>query len=77
MRFQGKGLEFVGKKKETQPIRFKMPEHNYSNRKEVAIDCANDQLTDGWMFSGHLSSKNSFTGTGDDIYCNSTIYRYV
>jgi len=75
--FNVKSLEFIGKEKETKPISFKMPTHNYENRKDIAIGCANKILSDGWMFNKYLGSKDSFTGHGDDVYCNSTAYRYV
>jgi hypothetical protein len=70
-------LGAVGKEKETMPFSFKMPEHDYHNRNKVANDYAKKALTDGWIFNGYLGSKGSFTGQGDDIRCNSTIYRYV
>ena len=70
-------LQFVGMKKERMPFSFKMPKHDYSNRKEIANKYAENALTDGWIFNGYLGSQDSFTGSGDDIYCNSTIYRYV
>lgn len=72
-----RNLQFVGMKKERIPFSFKMPKHDYSNRKEVANAHAKTLLDDGWVFNGYLGSKDSFTGSGDEIYCNSSIHRYI
>ena len=72
-----KSLELVGKKKEQKHISFNMPKHNYENRNDIAMKYAKEILKDGWLFNGYLGSKDSFTGHGDDVQCNSTIYRYI
>ncbi len=56
-----RGLQNVGKKKERMPVTFQMPDHaDYSNRKEVAKEIAQDQVPAGWLVSDYFDSQNSF-----------------
>lgn len=55
-----RGLKNVGKKKERNTIKFKMPKCGYSERKEIAYQEALKHTPEGWIPSSYFSSKGSF-----------------
>lgn len=74
-KFEVRGLENVGKKRETEPLKFPIP--GVLEKKEKALELLPSYIPDGWKASMYFHSRNSFTTEGDQHYANTTIYRWV
>lgn len=71
-----KGLENVGKKRESKTIEFEMSENNHRS-KEEAIRLSKEVTPDGWICSGYFGSKDSFFRINGKPYARTTISRWV
>ena len=80
--FECRGLKNVGKLYEIKPFTFLMPEHNYSNRKEIAEKETERVTPYGWETYTYFSSQDSFVrknieGGDIEVWANTHIYRWV
>lgn len=70
-------LEYVGMKREHKTFEFEMPEHNWNNQKEIAIQTIRKVCPRGWEPYEHFGSQDSFfTKDGKDM-AKTTIVRWV
>lgn len=77
--FITRGLDRIGKVKETRNLTFVMPEAlNYSNRKDTASKLAIENTPAGWEPSLYFESKGSFvSGEGGVEWANTSMSRWV
>lgn len=72
-----KKLDLVGKTVERDNIEFKLPECNFSNRKEAAkVEC-NLIVVDGWVLNDNFSSQNSFFQKGGNDWARARLIRWI
>ena len=76
-----KNLDKVGKVREQDKIKFKMPDNQFHN-KDVAREEAAKHTPEGWEFSGHFGPQNSFftvqTDEGErEDWATTSIMRWV
>jgi hypothetical protein len=72
-----RGLQNVGKTKETDRIMFEMPKHNYNDTKEVAILEAQKNTPKGWECDTYFGSQGSFYQKNGRSWATTLIYRWV
>ena len=74
-----RGLQNVGKQKETMPLEFLVcPKGNpIGDRKKVAKDLAIANTPNGWTPDLYFDSQKSFYHEGTELWARTNIYRYV
>ena len=72
-----RGLDKVGKVCETEPLEFELPEHNYSNRKEIACAEAIKLIPEGWVASEYYGGQTSFFEVDGKTWARTTMDRWV
>ena len=70
-------LSNVGKTKKTDTITFELPNHSYSNKKEIAILEAKNRTPIGWEFETYFGSQGSFFQKDGKSWATTGIYRWV
>jgi hypothetical protein len=70
-------LNRVGKKMEHKSLSFPIPETDYNNRKEVAINEVKKYLPEGWNADNYFSSQDSFFFKDNKPFARTTIRRWV
>ena len=75
--FDVRGLDLIGKTKETKTFIFKIPRANYMMDKQEVIDIGEGEIPEGWRMSKYFNSQNSFFVEDDIYYARTSIYRYV
>jgi len=68
-------LDKVGKQLEFKTLKFDLPEHTLSNRKEVAIKEALRVCPEGWVPDEYFGSQDSFVHDGRGKTIASTLIR--
>ena len=76
--FEARGLDNVGKVRETKTIKFKIADdYIYSGRKPLAIEKAKKHTPDGWVASEYYGSQNSFFIKLNEQWATTSITRWV
>ena len=70
-------LDKVGKQKEQETLRFRMPDFNFMTRKEVAHREALRICPEGWEPSNYYGSQGSFYVVDGEEYATTIISRWV
>ena len=72
-----RGIENVGKKRETMAIEVEIPKNIYTNRKETAYVLAKKCTPKGWQCSKFFGSQSSFFEREGKSYAKTTATRWV
>jgi len=72
-----RGLENVGKKRESMPIIFEMTAVDYDVKVDTAIKLAEEAAPEGWVCSSYFGSQDSFFYKDGKYYGRTTAYRWV
>ena len=72
-----RGLENVGKSKETMKIEFEIPDASYITGKDKVKEIAVLNTPEGWTCSSYFSSQNSFFQKDDKYFARTTASRWV
>jgi hypothetical protein len=72
-----RGLDNVGKTKQTDSIHFKMPPSTQHNDKGVACLEAAKNTPNGWRFESYFGSQGSFYRVDGESWATTLIYRWV
>ena len=72
-----RGLQNVGKVRESKHIEFPIGKDNYMDRKKVASEIVKDYTPEGWTASTYFGSQNSFFTRGDVCWARTSITRWV
>ena len=73
-----KGLQYVGKNRESMPLTFPMPDGSGFRDKDAAIAEAEKIAPAGWFVDNYFSSQSSFYKADDGKqWARTTAYRYV
>ncbi len=79
-----KGIELIGKNRETSKHEFKIPAELYNRRykerdyfDKAAQELAQSQLTDGWIADSYFGSQGSFFQKDGERWARVTIRRWV
>ncbi len=70
-------LNKIGKKHGNKTFVFELPDANYMNRKEVAIETIKTVCPDGWTPDIYFGSQNSFFRQDGKEFARVTIRRWV
>jgi hypothetical protein len=73
---EARGLENVGKTKESKELIFELPNDTYSAR-EVAPKTCQNFADPGWTASPYFNSQNSFFKKDDKQFARTHQYRFV
>ena len=71
-----RGLNNVGKTKQTDSIHFKMPAVGFRDEEVARLEAAKN-TPDGWQFDGYFGSQQSFYRVGGQAWATTSIYRWV
>jgi hypothetical protein len=72
-----RGLENVGKKRESMDIVFELPKEKWHVSKEEAAELAKKATPEGWVCSTYFGSQDSFFKKDDKYYGKTTANRWV
>ena len=72
-----RGLENVGKKRESMPIVFEMPSVGWGMKRGTAVELSQKAAPEGWTCSTYFGSQDSFFTKDGRDYARTTAYRWV
>lgn len=70
-------LDIIGKKMESKPFEFEIPECDWSEKKQCAIETLKVVCPEGWYADTHFMSRDSFFSKDGKEYARTFIRRWV